>query len=164
MNISRLLVLLATSIFLCSCSRGLPPLRTWDVANAKKDVSIIEFSFIAPIRDPSKGYWPYLFGIALPKGTVFDLAGQVTVYSESGSLKNSFRFSSATTSESSWLRNPDKVSHLITDGSKNYYNNFGIEDGKVHRVKIVFDRPLTTEVGVVLHFLSHTNSPPQIIK
>lgn len=162
MNRLRHLLIFATAVLLCSCSRGLPPLRTWEAPQTIAGAEHIEFSFTAPIRDSSKDYWAYRLGIILPAGTTFDLKGQVTVYSKAGDPVKNFRFESAT--ESSWLRDPGKTSHLLADGSKDYFNDLGIEDCKVYRVRIDFDRPLTTDTGIALHFLSHTNPPSQIIR
>ena len=162
MNTFRIVGLLAASVFLFSCSRGLPPPRYWEIPNAEIGAESIEFSFIAPVRDCPEGYWAYRLGIVLPAGTDFDLAGRVTIYSKDGDLKKSFRFDAATAS--SWLNDSTRTSHLLADGSKDYYNDLGIDDGKFHRVKIEFDHPSTTEVGVALHFLSYTNPPPEIIE
>lgn len=148
------LLVFATAVLLCSCSRGLPPLQTWEVPQTKVGAGHIEFSFTAPIRDSSKNYWTYRLGIILPLKTTFDLNGQITVYSKAGDSVKNLRFESAT--ESSWLRDPGRTSHLLADG-------LGIEDGEVYRVRIDFDRPLTTDTGIALHFFSHTNSPSQII-
>lgn len=126
----------------------------------KKGAQHIEFSFTAPIRDSSDQLWAYRLGIVLPVETSFDLAGQVTVYSNEGGVRKTFRFDSAT--ESSWLGDSTRRSHLLSDGSKDYFNDLGIVDGKVYRVRIDFERPLTTDTGIALHFLSHTNSPSQI--
>ncbi len=162
MNLLRHLLLFAAAVLLCSCSKGLPPLRTWEAPPTQSGAEHIEFSFTAPIRDSSKNYWAYTFGIILPSKTTFDLKGQITVYSKAGDAVKSFRFESAT--ESSWLRDPVRTSHLLADGSKDYFNDLGIEDGKDYRVRIDFDSPLTTDTGIALHFLSHTNSPSQIIR
>lgn len=128
-------------------------MRTWEAPQTKAGAEYIEFSFSAPIRDSSKNYWAYKLGIVLPAGTTFDLKGQVTVYSKAGDAVKNFRFESAT--ESSWLGDHGRISHLLADG-------LGINDGKDYRVRIDFDRPLTTDTGIALHFLSHTNTPSQI--
>jgi hypothetical protein len=162
MNPLHHLLLFAAAVLLSSCSRGNPPLRTWEAPQTKAGAEHIEFSFTAPIRDSSESFWAYRLGIILPARETFDLTGKVTVYSKAGDAVKNFRFESAT--ESSWLRDPGRTSHLLADGSKDYFNDLGIEDGKVHRVRIDFDRPLTTDTGIALHFLSHTNSPSQIIR
>ncbi|MES2920435.1 MAG: hypothetical protein V4819_02745 [Verrucomicrobiota bacterium] len=151
----RLFLLIAISSILVSCSKGLPPLRTWEVAAAPVGSKHVEFSFAAPLRDSSKSYWDYQLGIVLPKDAVFDLVGEVKIFSKSGEQMGSFRFDSAT--NSSWLRDEARISHLLT-------GNLGVEDGKEYRVEIEFERPLVADTAVVLHFLSHTNSPAQIIK
>lgn len=84
------------------------------------------------------------------------------VYSMSGDALKSFRFESAT--ESSWLGDSKRTSHLLADGSKDYFNDLGIRDGKVYRVRVDFDQPLPTDTGIALHFLSHTDLPSQIIR
>ena len=162
MNQLRYLLIFATAVLLCSCSRGLPPLRTWETPQTKAGAEHIEFSFTAPFRDSSENYCAYTLGIILPVRTNFVLKGQVTVYSKAVDAVKNFRFESAT--ESSWLRDLDRTSYLLADGSKDYFNDLGIEDGKVYRVRIDFDSPLATDTGIALHFLSHTNSPTQIIR
>lgn len=151
----RLLLLIAISGILFSCSKGLPPLRTWELAEASVGNKKIEFSFKAPLRDPSKGYWDYQLGIVLPKEASFDLVGEAKILTGSGELKSSFRFDSAT--KSSWLGDKTRISHLLA-------GKLGVDDGKEYRVELTFERPLVSETAVVLHFLSHTNSPPQLIK
>lgn len=139
-------------------------MRTWEGPQTKKGADHIEFSFTAPIRDSSKQYWAYRLGIVLPAGTGFDFSGQVTVYSKDEDIRKSFRFERESVSESIWLRDSTRRSHLLSTGSKDYFNYLGIDDGEVYRVKIAFDQPSTSDVGVALHFLSHTNPPSQIIK
>jgi hypothetical protein len=162
MNSLRHLFLFAAAVLLSSCSRGLPPLRTWEVPQTKAGAEHIDFSLTAPVRDSSNQYWAYRLGIVLPKETAFDLSGKVTIHSKSGDTVKNFRFESAT--ESSWLGDSKRTSHLLADGSKDYFNDLGIEDGKVYRVRIDFDQPLTTDTGIALHFLSHTDSLSQIIR
>lgn len=123
-----------------------------EAAPGSKEVS---FTFDAPHRKPSKGYWDYTLGIVLPTDVEFDLSGQVKIYSASGEVSNSFRFDSAT--RSSWLGDKDRISHLIP-------GKLGIKDGEKWRVEFMFDRPLEKKTAVVLHFLSHQDTPPQLIK
>ena len=86
------------------------------------------------------------------------MIGSILVYSDSDDLKETFRLDTAT--RSSWLQDPSRISHLISDGTADYYSDFAIEDGKKHRIRFVLDQPLRTDVSVVLHFLSHSESSP----
>jgi hypothetical protein len=151
----RYLLLLAIPMILGACSKGLPPLRTWEVAEANAGSSRVSFSFEAPHREPSKGYWDYKLGFVLPIDTQFDLTGQVEIFASSGELQDSFRFDSAT--RSTWLQDKNRISHLLV-------GNLGIRDGEAFRIELMFDQPLSNDVGVVLHFLSHQATPIQLIK
>jgi hypothetical protein len=153
----RLWLLFALVIMnlLGSCGEGLPPLRTWEVAEAAAGRQEVSFTFDAPHRKPSEGYWDYTLGLVLPKDVEFDLSGQVKIYSASGEERNSFRFDSA--SRSSWLGDKDQISHLLP-------GKLGIKDGERWRVVFTFDRPLERKTSVILHFLSHQDTPPQLIE
>lgn len=137
------------------CGEGLPPLRTWELAETDPGSQEIGFTFDAPHRKPSEGYWDYKLGLVLPAGVEFDLSGQAKIYSASGQETDSFRFDSAR--RSSWLQDEYQVSHLLP-------GKLGIKDGEQWRVVITFDRPLERKTAVVLHFLSHQNTAPQLIE
>lgn len=125
------------------------------MAEAAAGEQEVNFTFDAPLRKPSEGYWDYTLGIVLPEDAEFGLSGQVTIYSASGEERKSFRFDSA--SPSSWLGDQDQISHLLQ-------GKLGIKDGERWRVMFTFDRPLDKKISVVLHFLSHQGTPPQVIE
>jgi len=154
-TLMRYLSLILVAISFGSCSKGLPPLRTWELAAAKAGSIEMVGTFVAPIRDPAKGYWDYQLGIVLPANTEFDIAGETKVYKMTGELATSFRFDSAT--KSSWLGEKDRASHLLS-------GRLAVIDGQEYRVELVFDRPLNADTSLVLHFLSHTDTPIQTIE
>jgi hypothetical protein len=155
MNPMRRVLTIAIAAILGSCSKGLPPLRTWEVGEARIGSNEIGFSFKAPHRVGTEPYWDYQLGIVLPQGVNFDLSGEVKITSLTGEARNSFRFDSAT--NSSWLNDQNRSSHLLA-------GKLGIRDGEGCHVELRFDRPLKRDTQVVLHFLSHTDTPPQLIQ
>lgn len=151
----RYLSLVLVAISFGSCSKGRPPLRTWEVAVAKAGSLEMVGTFVTPIRDPAKGYWDYQLGIVLPAYAEFDIAGEANVYKVTDELATSFRFISAT--KSSWLGEKNRVSHLLSE-------KLALIDGQEYRIKLVFDRPLDADTRLVLHFLSHTDTAMQTIE
>jgi hypothetical protein len=138
-----------------SCGEDLLFLRTCELAAADTGTQEVSFTLEAPHRKTSEGYWEYTLGLVLPKDIEFDLSGRVKIYSASGEERNSFRFDSAT--HSTWLDDKDHISHLLA-------GKLVIKDGERTRIEFIFDRPLERKTSVVLHFLSHQDTPPQLIE
>jgi hypothetical protein len=151
----RCLLIIAIASILGSCSKGLPPLRTWEVGEVRAGGNEIGFSFKAPNRFGAEPYWDYQLGIVLPRGVDFDLSGEARITSLTGEVRNSFRFDSAT--GSSWLNDQNRSSHLLR-------GKLRIHDGEECHVNLRFDRPLKRDTQVVLHFLSHADTPLQLIR
>ena len=132
------------------CGYRKPPLRTWDLGTTPKGADHLAITFRTPERDCQPTYWSYHIGLVLPAAQDFDIRGRVIVKSERKRKTTILEFDSEAVTRSSWLRDPVRVSYLLPD-------DFGMKDDEDYRMEIHFDEPSTTDVGVVLHFLSRTD-------
>lgn len=134
--------------------RKTPYLRTWELGTTPKGLDHLDIMFRTPERDCQPSYWSYKIGLVLPDAQDFDIRGRVIVRSERKRKTTILEFNSETVTRSSWLQDPVRRSYLLLD-------DFGMKDDDDYQMEIHFDEPLTTDVGVVLHFLSRTD-PKQI--
>lgn len=128
----------------------LPPLRTWQLGSAPKGSNQLDFRFRTPKRDCQPSYWSYKIGLVLPAEQDFDIRGRVIVKSERKRKTTTLEFDSEAVTRSSWLQDQVRISYLLPD-------DFGMKDDQDYQLEIQFDKPLTTEVAVVLHFHSHSD-------
>jgi hypothetical protein len=148
-------MILSAGSLLFSCFKRKPPLRTWELGQIPVGSEHAEYSFSAPDRDVHENYWTYQLGVVLPIESIFDLSGEIVVSSEAGKPVSTFRFDPDTVTRSSWLRENQRISYLLS-------GDLGVEDGGGYSVGIRLDHPLSAPGAVVLHFLSHENHEAQI--
>lgn len=133
-----------------SNTRSKPPLRRWDLGTIPKGSDHITLTFMTPKRDCQPSYWSYDLGIVLPTDEDFELNGRLSILSAKRKMTTIIDFDPTLVTKSSWLQDPTRTSYLLRD-------DFGMRDEEEYRLEIHFDKPLPTDVGVTLHFLSHTN-------
>ena len=149
--VSQVFPLIVCSVFLCSCIKTKPPLRTWELSHIPSGSSITDFSLRSPVRGAHESYWDYRLGIVIAKDSTFNSSGEVVVFTTSGQKHASIKFDPASVTRSSWLGEPDRISYLLS-------GDLDIEDANDYRIEVRFDKPVAEDCTVVLHFLSHTDT------
>jgi hypothetical protein len=130
--------------------KGKPPLRTWHLASYTLGSENLDVTITTPIRDSHPSYWRYNIGLVLPKTEEFELSGRVIVVTADKRKTTTLTFDPNSVTRSSWLQDNERISYLLRD-------DFGMEDDEEYQLEVQLDEPLRSDLGLVLHFLSHTD-------
>jgi predicted secreted protein len=130
--------------------KGKPPLKTWHLESTTQGSEKIDVSFRTPIRDSHPSYWSYNLGLVLTMTEEFELSGTVVVVTADKRRSTTLTFDRESVTRSSWLREEDRISYLLGD-------DFGMRDDEEYHLEIQLDRPVRSDLSIVLHFLSHTD-------